>query len=191
MARHREFELDEAMADIKGVFWEQGYEGASMALIEKATGLKKQSLYRAFGDKRAMYLAALRDYDRNEVTGAITMLKQPGTPQERVDGLLAAIINSALESGDRRGCLLCNGAVDQAPLHADSSELIDQIMQRFEQAIEACLADSPKFASDKELCHETACAVLAGYFGVRVMIKANLPKPMLDAARQQLVTGLI
>lgn len=191
MPRYREFELDEALANIKSVFWEQGYEGASMALIEKATQLKKQSLYRAFGDKREMYLAALRDYDRKEVAAAIKLLKVPGTPQQQVDGLLTAIIDSAISSGDRRGCLLCNSAVDQAPLNERSAELIDKIMQRFEQAIEDCLAQAMPFKTDEKHRKSTACALLSGYFGVRVMIKANMPRSMLDAARERMVSGLL
>lgn len=191
MPRHREFDTDTAMANIKDVFWQHGYEGASMALIEQATGLKKQSLYRAFGDKRAMYLAALRDYDRLEVTGAIQLLQKPGKPSQRIDGLLRTIIKNALDGGDRRGCLLCNASVDKAPLDAATEALVDKIMLRFERAIEQCLADAEPYAQQERQRRECACAVLAGYFGIRVMIKAGLPRPMLDGARKRLVEGLL
>jgi AcrR family transcriptional regulator len=63
MARLREFEIGEALDGVMDVFWRQGYEGASMQDIEAATGLNKQSLYRIFPDKRAMYLAALERYE--------------------------------------------------------------------------------------------------------------------------------
>lgn len=191
MARYREFDTDEAVACIKDVFWENGFEGASMALIEVATGLKKQSLYRAFGDKRAMYLTALRDYDRIEVTLAIQMLQQPGLPRERIDNLLSTIINNALDSSDRRGCLLCNASVDQAPLNEASSEVVEKIMQRFERALEHCLTDVPALAADSQLRREYACTMLAGYFGIRVMIKAGMTRPMLDGARKRLVAMLL
>ena len=136
MPRTREFDTEQALARIKDVFWKHGYEGGSMALIEAETGLKKQSLYRAFGDKRQMYLAALRDYERVEVAAAIEILQAPGEPAARIDDLFAAIIDGAVKNGDRRGCLLCNASVDQAPLDEASEELVGQIMQRFGKAIE-------------------------------------------------------
>lgn len=40
-------------------FTESGYEGASLAQIAEAVGLKKQSLYTHFADKDAIFLAAL------------------------------------------------------------------------------------------------------------------------------------
>lgn len=191
MPRHREFDTERALARIKDVFWQYGYEGASMADIEEATGLKKQSLYRAFGGKRQMYLAALRDYDRVEISAAIQMLRQPGPAAERIDTLLATIINNALESGDRRGCLLCNASVDQAPLDEASGELVSVLMRRFETAIDKCLATAPEFAADATLRKDTASAILAGYFGIRVMIKADMGRVVLDRARKRLVAALL
>lgn len=40
-------------------FTDSGYEGASLAQIAEAVGLKKQSLYAHFADKDAIFLAAL------------------------------------------------------------------------------------------------------------------------------------
>ena len=188
MPRQREFDPQQALQAIKDVFWEYGYEGGSMARIEAATGLRKQSLYRAIGDKRAMYLASLRDYDMHEVTAAKRMLRGPGAPIERFDTLLRAIIDNALTSGDRRGCLLCNASVDQAPLDAATEELVLKMMQGFLQAIAACFSDAPS---------ETAASVagrahtaLAGYFGLRVMIKAGMDGATLNATREALLTSI-
>jgi len=58
MGRPREFDPDTALAAIMEVFWAKGFEGASMRDLVVATGLKKGSLYAAFGDKRAMFIAA-------------------------------------------------------------------------------------------------------------------------------------
>lgn len=190
MGRHREFDAEQAVRAIKDVFWEHGYEGASMARIEAATGLRKQSLYRAFGDKRAMYLAALRNYDQLEVAAAKGMLRAAGGARENIDSLFKAIIDNALASGDRRGCLLCNASVDQAPLNPQSEALVDAMMQSFRRAIERCLLQDNAFGESAN-CHDIACAVLAGYFGLRVMIKAGVGLTQLDAARRRLVGALL
>ena len=67
IGRPREFDEDEALAKILDVFWAKGFEGTSMSDLETATGLRKGSLYAAFGDKRAMYLKALALYGRTAI----------------------------------------------------------------------------------------------------------------------------
>ena len=44
---------------VANVFVERGYDGTSLAQLEAASGLGKQSLYNTFGDKKAMYLSAV------------------------------------------------------------------------------------------------------------------------------------
>ena len=47
----------------RDTFWKYGYAGTSMDQLSAATGsLHKPSLYGAFGDKKALYLAALDNY---------------------------------------------------------------------------------------------------------------------------------
>jgi len=62
MARPSKYDR-EAVADaIMRTFWEHGYEATSLDRLEKATGLKRTSLYNAFGDKEAMFTGALERY---------------------------------------------------------------------------------------------------------------------------------
>ena len=68
MGRPREFNEEEALAKIMDVFWARGFEGATVSDLMAATGLKKGSLYAAFGDKRAMYLKALALWIRDPET---------------------------------------------------------------------------------------------------------------------------
>jgi AcrR family transcriptional regulator len=45
-------------------FWKSGYTGTSLDDLTAATGMNRPSLYAAFGDKRALYLKALKHYWR-------------------------------------------------------------------------------------------------------------------------------
>src|SRR2546423_4201723 len=67
MARHKEFDRDEALQKAMEVFWSHGYEAASIQELVKQMGINRQSLYDTFGDKHALYLAALDRY--REVEG--------------------------------------------------------------------------------------------------------------------------
>ena len=52
MPWEKSFEIQDAVDKAMQVFWEKGYVDTSIADLLKATGLKRSSLYNAFGDKR-------------------------------------------------------------------------------------------------------------------------------------------
>lgn len=47
-------------------FWQHGYRGTSLEDLEACTGLKRGSIYAAFGDKKGFFLEVIRFY-REEV----------------------------------------------------------------------------------------------------------------------------
>jgi TetR/AcrR family transcriptional regulator, transcriptional repressor for nem operon len=59
MARPREFDNLTVVDQVANVFTTHGYNGTTMAMLVEATGMGKQSLYNAFGDKEALYLQAI------------------------------------------------------------------------------------------------------------------------------------
>lgn len=62
MGRPRSFDTDKALDDAMEVFWRHGYDGASLAMLTKAMGIKPPSLYAAFGSKEGLLKAALDRY---------------------------------------------------------------------------------------------------------------------------------
>jgi len=185
MARPREFEPEEALDAIMRVFWRNGFEGTSMQDIEAATGLNKQSLYRIYADKRAMFLAALRRYDETEVARAGAILAAPGSPRERFRRLFDDVLSETKEDGPRRGCFLCNASADEAQLDDDARSFVNGAMRRVERAFRHALATGAPYARDDRLRDMTAAKLLAFYFGLRVLIKAAMPAAMLKAGVRQ------
>jgi TetR/AcrR family transcriptional regulator, transcriptional repressor for nem operon len=59
MPRERQFSEADVVDQLADLFSAHGYGGTSMAMLQAATGLGKQSLYNAFGDKAAMYRQAV------------------------------------------------------------------------------------------------------------------------------------
>ncbi|WP_083240598.1 TetR/AcrR family transcriptional regulator [Methyloceanibacter methanicus] len=78
MGRPREFDIDKALDRAMGVFWQKGYEGASLQDLLQAMQIARGSLYKAFEDKHSIYLAALDRYDRTEVETGTAFLSDPG-----------------------------------------------------------------------------------------------------------------
>ncbi|WP_428407742.1 TetR/AcrR family transcriptional regulator [Hyphococcus sp.] len=181
MARLREFEIGEALDGVMDVFWRQGYEGASMQDIEAATGLNKQSLYRIFPDKRAMYLAALERYEATEFVKAEEVLAGPGTARARFETLFDGVIALAA-AGDRRGCFLCNAAADQGQEDKQATAVVSASMRRLEKMFRKGLEVSAPYDRDQKAREERASALLAAYLGLRILTKADAPLRVIKAA---------
>jgi len=60
--RPRAYDPEDALARATTTFWRGGFAGTSLDELSAATGMNRPSLYGAFGDKRALYLATLDRY---------------------------------------------------------------------------------------------------------------------------------
>jgi TetR/AcrR family transcriptional repressor of nem operon len=177
MARQREFDEDKVLNALRDVFWEYGYEGTSYADIMAATGLKKGSLYAAFGDKRALYQKAIERYDTEIVSAGVKMLRNETlSPKTRIENFMNGPVEAAGSAKGRRGCLLCNVAIDQAPMDKDAESSITASINRLKDAIAFAVGDSVK-----------ADIILTAYFGAHVLVKAGMPREMLETIRDETV----
>lgn len=191
MARLREFDERKALKAVKALFWRRGFEGTSYAELQKATGLGKGSLYAAFGDKRALYLKALQAYIGAEVDAAVALLEGagPGRPRpglRRVEAFLDLAIEAVARRGDRRGCFLCNAAVDLAPEDAEVEAAVIAAMDRMREALERALEGAVPPRRRKAAVE----IVISVYFGLRVMAKAGTPAAQLRLARDAALAAL-
>jgi len=73
VGRNRSFDEREVIAQCAESFLLTGYEGTSIDDLVHATGLHRGSLYKAFGSKRGLFLATLRQLETNGA-GTIDLL---------------------------------------------------------------------------------------------------------------------
>ncbi len=189
MARPRQFNPDEALEKVTDVFWRFGFEGASLQDIEAATGLNKQSLYRIFPDKRAMYLASLKFYEATEVNQAAAVLARPGGAKTRFARLFDDMI-ARISKGDRRGCFLCSAAAEQSQLDDATRAFVSGALERVETMFATSLAASPRYKNDEGARQAKAAELLAIYFGIRVLTRANSPVATIRAAADQALASI-
>ncbi len=79
MPRPKSFDPDAALAKAMGVFWEKGYDAASISDLTAAMGINRFSLYDTFGDKHALYLQALDAYMQSVVEPMVERINRVGT----------------------------------------------------------------------------------------------------------------
>ncbi|WP_049620956.1 TetR/AcrR family transcriptional regulator [Frateuria defendens] len=88
MARPRNFDRDQVLDTAIHVFREHGFEGTSTEELVAAMGIGRQSLYGAFGDKRSLYLEALRRYSAHSVADLIGAGRGSGSPLQAIEAML-------------------------------------------------------------------------------------------------------
>ncbi|NRD07366.1 TetR family transcriptional regulator [Rathayibacter agropyri] len=123
MGRTQGFETEQVVRAARAVFWENGFEEASLPALEAATGLGRSSLYHAFASKRGLFDAAVQSYLDEVVRPRLVPLvaasgASPSALEDYFIGLRAALADARNLSA-RSGCLLLNAA--GAPIARDEA----------------------------------------------------------------------
>src|SRR6202789_2929776 len=134
--RPRAFEADTALAKAMDVFGSDGFAATSLDDVSAATGLNRPSLYCAFGDKRALYLQAYRQYRKhvNEAFGPLFAAREP--LRVKLKRILVAALDLYL-SGEEgpRGCFTVltasSDAIADTEISAIVAEAIDATARGF------------------------------------------------------------
>ena len=100
------------------------------------------------------------------------------------------MIDRAVIDGDRRGCFLCNASVDQAPLDPATAAKVKAMMARAERSFANALGNSSPYDGDAHARRRMARKLLAGYFGLRVLVRAGVPNDVLHDAKAQMLAEL-
>lgn len=107
----RQFDEGAALDAMVRVFWQQGFEATSIDDLVAASGVKRQSLYNAFGDKEAMLLRALDRY-RETVAGPIRAALGGDDPWASLRRYVALHVERMAEPGNPAGCLIAGSCAE-------------------------------------------------------------------------------
>ena len=155
VGRPRGFDADEALERAMRVFWEQGYEGASLTELTNAMGITRKSMYAAFGNKEELFRKALERYTEGPASYGMRALEEP-TAREVATAFLTGSVSATTRPGCPAGCLGVQGSLAagesgraaQDTLAAWRDEARGHLRRRFERAVEE--GDLPRDA-DPEL----------------------------------------
>jgi len=157
--RPRGFDRDTALRAAMLVFWQRGYEGASLGVLTEAMGINKPSLYAAFGDKEALFREAIALYEREENATAWAMREQP-TARAAVESMLRDNADAYCNADTPRGCLVVLSAVSCAPEHESVRK---QLAGSQRMVFEALRRRLKRALSEGELPADTDIPSLAAY----------------------------
>jgi TetR/AcrR family transcriptional repressor of nem operon len=182
MARPREFNTDQAIVKAAAVFWEKGYEDASLTDLLDGMGITRGSLYKAFTDKKSLFLRVLDYYETAAVERALELLTGPAIADGRlrIRKLFAGLIET-VKSGDTRGCLLCTASAGSEMDDPEIAAAVYNGLSRLQGGIDAALkaARGPVPLTDKDRL-TLSDTILTQYIGLRILARSRLPLGIVD-----------
>jgi TetR/AcrR family transcriptional repressor of nem operon len=191
MARPVEYDQSKVLDSIVKLFWAQGYEATSMKNICEATGLQPGSVYAAFGNKRALFLAAIDAYFEQSIDNLKAILAGEGTPLERVRELFMYIVGDTCRK-DSHGCLLVNALLEAPTDDAELRKRIAAMFRRLEVAIKEVLVEAAA-CGELDVGKEPdiqAKLLINNIFGLRVYAKLQPNGPIMREMVDDLLSTL-
>jgi len=182
MARHKEFDRDEALHKAMEVFWSRGYEAASVQDLVEHMGINRQSLYDTFGDKHALYLQALDRYREVEGRKLFELLERPGPVRKSLRLLFEDAVETALCDRQRRGCFMGNAASELAGRCKETAARACSNMEATEAAFYRTLVRGKKEGDLERIRSPRAVArfLCSSLQGLVLMAKATQDRKTLE-----------
>lgn len=186
MPWEKSFDEEAAIENAMQVFWEKGFEPASIADLLERTGLNKGSLYNAFGGKQQLFVKALQKYDQDRLA-MLAKLEALDDPRKTIAAFFDNTVVITVADQDHKGCFLFNTAL-QINTH---DEEVNAIVTNGVREIEAFLRRSIEVGQargdiPKELDPEaTAKALLALIVAIRVLGRGVYAEGALRAIADQ------
>ncbi|MDH6259795.1 TetR/AcrR family transcriptional regulator [Bradyrhizobium sp. BR13661] len=169
--------MDSALDGAIRVFCERGYHATSVGDLTAAMRLATGSVYKAFRDKHAVFLAAFERYAavRGEQTRSAAALGTNG--RDRVRHVLNSYVEHSRGSEGRRGCIVVGSAVELSAVDPVMRARVTAQLKTVESFIAGLIREGQADGSIPRHvdADDTARLMICMTQGLRVVGKARLP----------------
>ncbi len=138
MPRPKSFDPDAVLAKAMGVFWEKGYDAASISDLTAAMGINRFSLYDTFGDKHQLYLKALEAYESRVVEPLVEKINQIDSLQA-LQAYFNAMIDYQHSCSHNPCCMMHKAAITQGAIDQATKQRVESSRARFHGAFHDAL----------------------------------------------------
>ena len=180
MPWEKQFNVGEILDKAMQAFWTRGYEAPSMQDLVDRTGVNRASLYATYGDKRALFLAALHRYDENMRKALIAELQTESSPRDAIRRLFEVFVEQAVTKKDRRGCFLTNTALELATHDVAIGRIVANAQSEIETFFTRMIIKAKELGDVSASLKPVPCArgLLASLLGL-VVLSRSRPDPVL------------
>ena len=160
-------------------FWEKGFEKTGLSELEACTGLGRQSLYNAFGDKRQLFEKSLERYRKLYLHPIIVQLGTEGSPIANIE----AVLDMWAAAQNKRGCFLSNSLAELGAREPELEPFMAKILGCIERAFRRTLekaCDAGELPEDRDVKAIARLLTTLGQ-GLSVVTKVEGPAYKRDA----------
>ncbi|WP_375459889.1 TetR/AcrR family transcriptional regulator [uncultured Enterovirga sp.] len=157
------------------LFWRHGYEATSLSDLTGAMGVTPPSIYAAFGDKKRLFLEAVRRYLSGPVMSE-QLIEEAPTAREAAWGLLRGSVILFTGEDTPPGCLLASSAISCSAATADVQAKLASLRSGIEGLLTNRIAAA---VASSELSGTTDIEALAGH---AMAVIQGLSTPARDGA---------
>lgn len=179
MPRPKEFDRDDVLDRAMNLFWRKGYEATSIGDLTEELGIGRQSLYDTFGDKHALYVAALDHYRERYGMRIGDAIAADGPIRKVLRDVFAKVIDSAL-ARPTRSCMLLAATAERCPDDRDVAQRFcgntAALERAFTERLERARPELGKHHDPKRLARYFASAL----YGVQIQGRAGVARRALE-----------
>ena len=169
-------------------FWDHGYRGTSLQDLVECMGINRASLYDTFGDKYALFIETLHNYNRTFVKPLLTERIKTYSPRQAITGLFDEICGGIEKGEERNGCFIINTALELSPHDQKVSRIVNRTFSYIEKNFFRKLIERGQASgeiSKSVIPATTSRTLLNVLIGLRVLSRNRPEKAFLNSVRYQ------
>ncbi|MCA2436747.1 TetR/AcrR family transcriptional regulator [Rhizobium leguminosarum] len=167
------------------VFWDRGYHDAALPDLLNAMEISKGSFYKAFGDKKAIFLRALELYSDDAAQSIRKVLASDPSPKIAIRNAFLRFADLSSGTKGRRGCFAVLTATEMLPGDTQSADLVRRHYKRLQDLFTQAVREGQAAGEIDEDVDPEAIShfIIAHAQGMRVLGK-------LGSTRKQTLEGV-
>ena len=157
--RPREFDIDVATRDAMEVFWQNGFHATSLPDLIEGMRLTRGSIYKAYDDKRAIYLAALDVYVEETLARFAGDLSRKDK-RAAIREMLRRAARECAGGHGQKGCFVTAATLEMVPDDPEVEERVATLYRGLERLVAAAIDEGKR---QGDIASRTPTAALARF----------------------------
>ena len=175
MPRSRDFDEQEVLEKAMYLFWKEGYKTTSIEVLCENIGISRSSLYVTYGNKKTLFLKALKHYQSKSSETLKVFFDQDLSVKTLIQNFFEMVIDEIPTDQDRKGCFIVNTTTEMAAKDKDITEFVINNQHELEEVFENLILigqQKGQISTDKD-AKQLAAFYFTLFNGVRVIGKIS------------------
>jgi TetR/AcrR family transcriptional repressor of nem operon len=191
VGRTRTFDVDEALGVALDTFWQRGYDATSIQALCQAMDIQPGSVYAAFGNKHALFVAALRSYAATVSAEAVERLNVAPSGMQGLRDYFAHLVDAMVDGRRRWGCLVTNSLVELTDRDPALAAMFEQHLANLRTSFAGALTRARAAGELRPGAGpESAPLLVAVVQGMNVLAKTTPGRATLQSIADSALAGL-